>query len=333
MWDAPRPVKRLRLNAGLFHRAAERRDVGSHAERGNQKQRLQSYSFRGMNLFELRAFGAGIALPALVAAICVWMTLRRREHSSEHTVKIASNAGISLGFLAAYAALGWAPLIPKSPWQWLPYLAVTGAAVSIGGIAFSFPKYIAWLGRIAVALFAASVLLPRWLEPLVHPLAWPAILGAVIVAMWFALALESNSSNNRSAFFLAGIMATGAAVLMESGNAKLAQLAVAAAASVGGAWVLSKFWANAAAVYGSYSFASVVLPALLVEGYWDTYSKNLWPSFLLVIVAPFSWSAAALLLRDKRRSGQLWGEWLAAGLPCVIALALIIALASGEGLE
>src|SRR5689334_18088213 len=74
-------------------------------------------------------------VPAIVACLvsfaAVWLLRVALPAATFDRMSLA--AGASLGFFAGYVAVReeWAALVPEQPWQWLPYLGLTTAALAV----------------------------------------------------------------------------------------------------------------------------------------------------------------------------------------------------------
>src|SRR5262245_2345748 len=166
------------------------------------------------------ALGLGVLLPAVVAAV-VLLPLRLRRGLGERTARLLGGLAIASGFLAGYVGLGFAPLKPEDAWNWLPWLALGAAVVGL----VHRPWLLATVVRLAGAALAAWLLVPGWESNTLWRLDARVLLGLMVYLVWTTDRPLRGPSHRLWLVLLALATATGAAVLMLGGSAKLAQLA------------------------------------------------------------------------------------------------------------
>src|SRR5439155_8378087 len=86
-----------------------------------------------------------------------------------------------------YLLLAFAPIAPKDSWHWLPYLAYLGSLDFAFEISPSFLGKPFWIGRVAVALVTAWLLVPVWPSLAATQPLWRACIALFIMIVWAVL--------------------------------------------------------------------------------------------------------------------------------------------------
>jgi hypothetical protein len=240
----------------------------------------------------------GVLVPAVVAAAFL-LPLRLRAGLGDRTARLLGGLAVSLGFLAAYAGLGFAPLKPDDAWNWLPWLGLGAAVLGL----VDRPGWLAAVVRLAGAAVAAWLLVPVWEANAAWRLDARVLLGLVIFLAWTADRRMPDAPGRVWPVLLAVIAAVSAVLLEHGGSGKLAQLAGALAAALAAAAVVPPF--NGTPPPGVGSVAAVLLPGLLASGFFETHSAIPRVSYLLPAVAMLTLDQTVLLPPGRRAGAVL----------------------------
>ena len=253
--------------------------------------------------FEALLYGA--LLPAAMFAAGL-IASGRACAGKEGCAKFCRALAFGAGFLTGYVALGWAPLVPVDAWHWLAYLPLAAA--------FSAPLPI-WLGMPLLALGSALLLVPSWED--FPRAAWMPAVGLSVLLLGILRRLARTQSGPFPVLLWVVSFLAAAALLVLSGNAKLAQLAGVVAALLGVALVAS--WFRLAVLEDIMGSLAVLLPGLLLNGRFGSFSEVPLASYLLVAYAPLGGGLLALpvckrLSPRRRRIVQLGAVLVPAAL-------------------
>jgi hypothetical protein len=273
--------------------------------------------------FYLEALWRGGITPAAVYALGL-LALRHSAALGERARRVGLGLAFGLGFLAGYATFDWVVLWPATSWNWLAYLPLAAALTALLPVVMlpalavlaawllvpdfaGFPR-LAWLTPVAISI----LVLAAALRPLPYRL-----LGPGLPIVWLLTALGC------------------AVVLMLSGNAKLAQLAGIVAALLAVAAALAWRWPLPEHLGSLTPALAVLLPGLLWNARFASYSEVPLASYVLVMAAPLaSWLVALDPLR--RLPGFLRGpiHVTLVAIPLAIAIGLgWSATSTGEDAE
>jgi hypothetical protein len=274
----------------------------------------------------LDAFLRVILPPALLAAVLValpalfaWRYARR---------DVLTQLGAALGVAAGLAlGLSWndRALVTSMPegegWRWLPLTTV--AALIVTAIA-----YLPWVGagvgwglRGAIAANAGWLLTPAELR---GEYLWaPVALGGVILAEWAVL--EALAGKGRVALLGALAAVAASVVLIYAASLRFNELALTLAGSLAGIGIVAaalRAQASAAA-----AGAVVVLPALLLAGWYESESEVPIAGFVLVALAPLALAPALLPVWQRYRDKSVWVlvQFVLLLLPLAAAIGLVAA--------
>ncbi|MHC4416480.1 MAG: hypothetical protein ACYS0G_14505 [Planctomycetota bacterium] len=272
----------------------------------------------------------GVVVPAVVCGAFVIAARRPwRRKAPPADGRWGSAAGLGAAFLLAFFALEGRPgLPPHESWQWLAYLVPAAVAVGIVEAAALWPVAVRWSVRLALAAAAGWLLVGDWVE---RYWLWRLVGGGAVLALLAGLDCSAERAPGPSLPLSWCVAAAGAgALLLESQNAKLAQLSGALAASLG-VMVALAWWRPAASPgRGAIPVFAVLLPGLLLSGYFLTFSEIPGWVFVLAAAAPLAVWSGRLLGSDRLRPG-LAGALRVAAVAAVTIAALVIALAAGLG--
>jgi hypothetical protein len=263
--------------------------------------------------FVLAAIVRGVLIPAAVFG--GWAT--RGQHS-------ITGIAFGVGFFAGYAALGFAPLVPTDSCHWLAYLPLAvGLLMKLGR----------WV-CLAALLLSGWLLVPTWENFERAP--WIGVVALTVLVLGFGLALISRKFPGRllSVLWLLTFAAC-AVVLIDSGNAKFAQLAGVAASLLGVCVLITWFGSSPSLMSGVAPGWAVLLAGLLWNGRFGSFSEVPLASYLLVMLAPLA-SLLMLLPPCKRLSPRVQHtlHFCVVVLPLALAVVLSgIATAADEGEE
>jgi hypothetical protein len=256
-----------------------------------------------------------VALPALIA----WRAPRR---------DVLTQVGAALG-VAAGLALGLylndRDLVTSMPegegWRWLPL--TTLAALVVAAIA-----HLPWVGmgigwglRGAIAANAGWLLTPAELRG--EHIWAPIALGGVILAEWAVL--EALAGKGRVPLLAALAAVAASVVLIYAASLRFNQFALTLAGSLAGIGIVAaalRAQASAAA-----AGAVVVLPALLLAGWFELDSEVPTASFALVGLAPLVLAPALLPVWQRHQHKALWVavQFILIILPLAAAVGLVAA--------
>ena len=273
-------------------------------------------------LLALRAIAAPAALAAVVGVILLRL-LRARVAE-----RLALPLALAAGFCTGFWLLGeWTALVPQRHRQWLPWLAILAAFAGRS----TASAYVSWVLWAILAALSAWVLVPTWNTLWPPRLVAIPILAAYLLLLIALLATLPDRLLGRLLCFLLTAAAVTVALQIAIGvSAKIALVALAAAAALGGCSIAacsprgeseSAESSRAAASRSLIPIFAVLIGGLAYVGTIDPL-KGAVPVILLAPVAPLVlWLFAAGPL------AKLQG-WQAAILQiCAIALPLGIALA------
>jgi len=265
---------------------------------------------------------AGIVLPAVVCGLLyltAWQPRRRSDADGRGSWGPAVAVGV--GFVSGFLALeGWPGLPPLEVAGWLPWLALGAVAAGL------FRRSSAVAGAVLRLALAFGVpLLTLW--PLIeHRWSGAAatlwiggLAGAVFVVGGAVDALAASAPGSRVPLGL-GAATTGAAgCIVLAGSARLFQLTVILAATLGTAVAVS-LWRRGASHDGGSTVAFALLAGLLVNGFF--YLDDL-PAVAAILLAA-SPLGLRVGIRSRRPAGAV-ASALAVLLPVAVALALTVA--------
>jgi hypothetical protein len=184
--------------------------------------------------------------------------------------------------------------------EWLPW--ATLAALVIGDIA-TLPKVPAGLGwslRGLMSAHAGWLLTPGGLR---SEYFWvPLVLGAVVFAVWAVL--EQLDWGGLVALAAFPVAVTAATVLIHAGSLSLFNLPMMLAGSLAGVGLAALALRVRAA--GVAPATAMILPPLLLAGWYETYSAVPKTSFALAALAPLTLAASLLPAWQRRQKKGLW---------------------------
>lgn len=230
--------------------------------------------------FYLDALWRGVLVPAAAMGGIAFLG-RLAAGSSRAAAALAGAFGVGLGFLAAYLALGWAPLRPEEGWHWLAYLPFLGVPIVLLSLP-SLARAVHIFLLAAAAMGAAWLLTPQWEDFLPERSLWLVIVwGTIFLAAsgWWSGEYESlpkGAEVGGDAFLLGWgvpVFAAAAGVLMLSGNAKLAQLMGAGAALAGAGALGACCCVPRGAALGMIPGLAILLGGLLWQGKFHSFSE------------------------------------------------------------
>ena len=179
------------------------------------------------------------------------------------------------GFVAAFYALGLAPLRWQEGWPWLAL-----AAALVGGFSVPTPvSVVAWIGvaaRVAWRVVPPSLFNDEAWQGTRVP-CYAAVAGSVLL-----LGLTPTPARRLAAFGWALAAAGGAILLHSAGNALFAEMTAALAA------ILVVVGLIARNADGAIAVAAVLHPAILAAGCFNNYSDVPTWAFAAIALAPLT---------------------------------------------
>jgi len=283
----------------------------------------------------------GIVAPVLISAavlMAAWRPWRERERARGGW---GPPVAVGLGVLAAFIGLfGLPPLPPVESWQWLFYLTLAAALLGVADALVAAPLAVR-RGLMWIPLAIAPWLLVRLLLPLEwSPGATYGFIAALAVAniiIWTAIDVLALRAGRFTLLLVLTILVSAASkVVLDSANAKLAQLAGALAATLGPAMVLA-LWRDrginppaggtrtAATALSGRATLTITLPftGVLMSAYVNNYGDVPAASFVLLAAAPVAMALAEFAPLHRLRPWQaLLTRLSVAALPMLVALVL-----------
>jgi hypothetical protein len=243
----------------------------------------------------LQAVGYGLLVPAAVAVVGLLLTLWPGRGEP-----LGVGAGLAAGFVAlAVSGQGdWKFLHPKEAWDWLPALGLLAVVAATVGQVVKWPDLVRWVGRAAVGVLTAALLIraQSGREPQPLEAYWYAALALAVVALWGILDLAVRRVPGGTVPALLTLTAFAAAVLCELvGFLSLAQSGGVAAAALAG-WAVVAWWKPRPGVcLAGVAVLAVLLPAVLFVAWFNKSNAAPPSSFLLMLAAPLSLGATSQL--------------------------------------
>ncbi len=212
----------------------------------------------------------------------------------------AGAVALALAFVPAFLAVDpWPGLPPHVTWHWIAWLVPVAAVAGIADALVRWPTVLRLLGAATLAAVCGRLLVGDWVD---HAWAWRGVTTAIIAVVAVSVNAAAERRSGPGVPLSLCVAAVGASVvLIGSGSAKLAQLAGAVAACLGVAVALT-WWRPAVSLRrGGVAVVAVLLPGLLLSGYFSSYSEIPKWVYVLAAVAPaFTWPAAMIRLEGLR---------------------------------
>jgi hypothetical protein len=229
----------------------------------------------------LKALGAAAAIAAILGALPRLLGGLRRRSLNPVPVAAGGVLGVGFGFVVGCGVLGqwphWPPSGDRDRLLAVVWLAVI--AVELAAVFPRVPRWLVWLGRLALAGGAARVLLDgtTYLTDLIGPGSreWsPAQaglilggLGAALAAVWALLVLLAQRTPGRSTPSALALTCAGAGMtIMLSGYTTGGQVGLVLAGALAGATLASLAVAGPPQFAGVLGLGVVGLFSLLVIG-------------------------------------------------------------------
>ena len=246
----------------------------------------------------------GVVLPVIVcAAVLIGAWRPWRPDAPIGGRQWAGAVALGLAFVPAFLAVErWPGVPPPVTWHWLAWLVPVAAIAGIADALVRWPTPLRLLGAVTLAAVCGRALVGEWV---VHAWPWRAVTAAVIAAV----AVSVNTAAERRPGALVPlslcVAALGASVvLIGSGSAKLAQLAGALSACLGVAVVLAWWRPTVSLSRGGVAVVAVLLPGLVLSGYFSSYSEIPPWVYVLAAVAPACVWPATLIRLERFRAWQ-----------------------------
>ncbi len=263
----------------------------------------------------------GIVLPVIVCAatlIGAWGPWRPETPRRLWPGAVA----LGLAFVPAFLAVDrWPGLPPHVTWHWIAWLVPVAMIAGVVDALIRWPTPLRLLGAVALAAMCGRALVGDWVD---YPWPWRGVTAAVIAAVAVSVNVATDRRPGAAVPLSLCVAAVGASVvLIGSGSAKLAQLAGALAACLGVAVVLAWWRPTVSLSRGGTAVVSVLLPGLVLSGYFSSFSEIPPWVYVLAAVAPaFTWPAALIRLEGLRDWQATAIRVAAAALPVAITVAV-----------
>ncbi|MCI0458629.1 MAG: hypothetical protein L0Z62_16830 [Gemmataceae bacterium] len=270
----------------------------------------------------LEALGYGLLLPAAVTAatlmLAPWLGIRHAAVAERSAGALALGASFAIGFVV----LEGSQVARTNPWFWLPFLALIAGGLGLVDLLPSFPSRGRWGVRALVAVVAAWLLVPSFLEPF-RPQR-PVGVAASIFILWALLEpLAERQPGGWFPLLLSLVALAGSVVLQESGNSRFAQLLSLLAGALGGCALVSWWYPHRSLLRGMIPGFAVLLPGLLFLGYFSADMPLV--NFLLVMAAPLALWLSVLGPVDKMKPRwRILIQAVAVLVPVGLAVALTL---------
>ena len=239
----------------------------------------------------------GLVLPVVVCAAALIGAWRPWRPGAPIAGGLWAGAvALGAGFVPAFlAADPWPDLPPHVTWHWIAWLAVVAAAVGAADGLHRWPLRVRLSAGLALAAGCGWLLVGDWVT---HAWAWRGATAVVIAVLLATLNASAGRHQGASVPLSMCLAALGASiVLVLSGNAKLAQLVGALAACLGAAVVLAWWRPEVSLARGGVTVMAVLLPGLVLSGYFLSWSEIAPWVFVLAAIAPaFVWLSGFLPL-------------------------------------
>lgn len=228
----------------------------------------------------------GLVLPVVVCAAALIGAWRPWRPGAPIAGGLWAGAvALGAGFVPAFlAADPWPDLPPHVTWHWIAWLAVVAAAVGAADGLHRWPLRVRLSAGLALAAGCGWLLVGDWVT---HAWAWRGATAVVIAVLLATLNASAGRHQGASVPLSMCLAALGASiVLVLSGNAKLAQLVGALAACLGAAVVLAWWRPEVSLARGGVQVVAVLLPGLVLSGYFLSWSEIAPWVFVLAAIAP-----------------------------------------------
>jgi len=269
--------------------------------------------------------GVGVVLPVIVCAailIGAWWPLRPDTMIGGR--QWAGAVALGLAFIPAFLAVErWPGVPPLVTWHWIAWLVPVAAAAGIADTLVRWPTPLRLLGAATLAAVCGRLLVGDWVD---HAWAWRAVTAAVIAVVAVSVNAAAERRPGAAVPLSLCVAALGASVvLIGSGSAKLAQLAGAVAACLGVAVVLAWWRPTVSLSRGGLAVVAVLLPGLVLSGYFPSYSEIPQWVYVLAAVGPaFTWPAALIRLEGLRAWQATTIRVAVASIPVAITVTVAV---------
>jgi hypothetical protein len=248
-----------------------------------------------------KLIGLGVVLPVVLCAgvlMAAWRPWRRDAQLAGGLW--AGAIAFAVAFVVAFIAVDpWPGLPPHVTWHWLAWLAPIAAVAGVADALLRWPMAVRLLGAVTLAAVCGRLLVGDWVD---HAWLWRAVMASAIAVVAVSVNAAANRRPGATVPLSMCVAAMGASVvLLGSGSAKLAQLAGAMAACLGVAVAISWWRPTVSIARGGVAVIAVLLPGLVLSGYFPSYSEIPPWVYVLAAIAPvFAWPAAMIRLEGLR---------------------------------
>lgn len=267
------------------------------------------------------------------AMVAAWRPWRRggSERARQHGHWGAALA-CGLGFIASFLVLtrGWRGWPPPERWQWLLPMAVGATAIGLLAGVWRPRGGLRYLPAVALAVVAAVLLHP----PLIYQpvLAWKAGLAGMVLLTFVCLEpLADRRVGASLPLSLAIVFAGGSQVIVQSRFAALGFAAAAASATWATCLAIALFNRRVSFAHGGIHVAAVLLPALMMIGWFYNIGEVGLVSSVLVCGAPMLlWLGELGFVRSLKSWQGVLVRAMVVAVPIAIAVGLAMRATQDE---
>ncbi len=273
----------------------------------------------------VRLIGLGVVLPVVLCAgvlMAAWRPWRRDAQLAGGLW--AGAAALALASLPAFLAVDpWPGLPPHVTWHWIAWLVPVAAVAGVADALVRWPTAVRLLGAVTLAAVCGRLLVGDWVD---HAWSWRAVMASAIAVTAVSVNAAADRRPGAAVPLSMCVAALGASiVLLGSGGAKLAQLAGALSACLGVVVAINWWRPTVSLSRGGAAVIAVLLPGLVLSGYFASYSEiPPWVYVLAAIAPAFAWPAALIRLEGLRVWQAATIRVAVAAIPVAITVAVAV---------
>jgi len=272
-----------------------------------------------------KLIGLGVVLPIVLCAgvlMAAWRPWRRDAQLAGGLW--AGAIAFAVAFVVAFIAVEpWPGLPPHVTWHWLAWLAPIAAVAGVADALLRWPTAVRLLGAATLAAGCGRLLVGDWVD---HAWSWRAVMASAIAVVAVSANAAAERRPGAAVPLSMCVAAFGASVVMlGSPSAKMAQLAGALAACLGVAVAINWWRPTVSLSRGGVAVIAVLLPGLVLSGYFSSSSDIPPWVYVLAAVAPaFTWPAALIRLEGFRAWQAATIRVAVAAIPVAVTVAVAV---------